>query len=553
MIDMLLGIGMVGLFISIVLLVTSLIKRTGLFKRYLILTGSFFLLVMLGVSLEDGLNGIFTFIGIVGFLAVIILIGLIIYSTIKKTGKTKKYAKMFFIPFLIMIIGFANSDISTEASLDHDEHNNHVEQQKDDKDEKESKEDPTKEKNEIKDKEKEQQDKEKDDLKNKEKTEKVDRDKKDEEAKEVTKKRDENRQTDRLGELKVHYIDVGQADATLLEVLEDGKKTTMLIDTGDWNRTDALEYLKAANVTNIDVVVGTHPHADHIGQLDKIINAFQVDEVWMSGDIASSKVFQRAIQAIDTSGANYVEPRAGENYQIGNLRVEIVSPRTIGGGLNDGSIAMRISYGGVVFLFTGDAETKAEQGMVSRGHHLKADILHLGHHGASTSTTSAFFDKVNPKVAIYSAGQSNSYGHPSPSVVNRVKNANVDLYGTDVHGTIVITTDGKTYNISTNQKGTVTATKETKPKPDPKPKPESKPNPKPEESQPKESETTNGCVDINTASKEQLETIIHIGSERSELLLEGRPYSSVEDLTRIKGIAAGRLKDIIEQGVACVK
>src|SRR5690625_1146662 len=247
MTDFLMGIGALGFFVSIILLIHSFIKRTGLIKRNLKLIGVFLLLSMLGASLEDGLSGLFTFIGIVGFLSVCILIGFIINSFLKKNGQTKRYTKLIIIPFIAMIVGFALGDHPTEASLDN-EQNNEVEDVTQDKGEKEvaagnhAKIEHTKKEKE--DQTKAQQDKEQANLKNKEQTEKADRDKKDEESKKVIKDKEKKTQTGKLGQLKVHYIDVGQADATLLEVTEDGKKTTMLIDTGDWNKTDVLDYLK---------------------------------------------------------------------------------------------------------------------------------------------------------------------------------------------------------------------------------------------------------------------------------------------------------------------
>lgn len=484
-----------------------------------------------------------------------------IQKIIKKIGKSKLSALLLMISFSFIMVGCGNVDSSSKAALNQNVNNETEDLHKDEQANNE---------NGLEKKELEQQEKAAAEQKKKEAMEKADREKKEAEAKQVDKEQKE--QAGKLGELKVHYINVGQADATLLEATDDnGKKTTMLIDTGDWNRTDALDYLTSVGITEIDIVVGTHPHADHIGQMDKILNTFNVNEVWMSGDMSSSQVFQRALQAVDDIGANYVEPRAGENYQLGNLTIDILSPASVNGNANDGSIAMRITYGSVVFLFTGDAETKAEQAMVSSGRNLKADILHLGHHGSDTSTIPAFFEKVSPKTAIYSAGKENSYGHPSPSVINRVKNADVELYGTDVHGTIVVTTDGKTYDVATNQKGTINGTLEkkkskaqtkskpesktqAKPKAETKPQTESKSKTEPtKKEKPKEQTTSASCIDINSASKEQLQNIVHIGDVRADLIIEARPFSSVDDLTRVKGIAAGRLADIVAEGKACVK
>ncbi len=129
----------------------------------------------------------------------------------------------------------------------------------------------------------------------------------------------------------------------------------------------------------------------------------------MSGDKHTSRTFERALDAVLNSDAGYHEPRAGEVFNIGSARVEVVHPKTLTGDLNHGSIAVRIVYGNAVFLFTGDAERQAESEMIERGHPLKAQVLKLGHHGSSTSSTEPFVQAVGPEVAIYSAGAGNSY------------------------------------------------------------------------------------------------------------------------------------------------
>lgn len=549
------GIGTIAFIISFVLLGNAIYKKHDTKGRYGVFLGASFVVLGIGSSLEEGLNEILIFLGTAGFLIGLVFIGLIIHAVIRKNGKTKQYAKLALIPFFIFIIGFAVADTS-EASLntdvnevveeaEHDdaENNETNDQEKEAQAERERLEKEN-ERAEQKAAEKlKQEERDAAELKKKEAIEKADREKKEAEAKQAQKEQ-EKKDAAPLGQLKVHYINVGQADATLLEATDrDGKKSTLLIDTGDWNKTDALDYLHSVGVTAIDVMVGTHPHADHIGQMDKIINAMPVKEVWMSGDTSSSAVFQRILQAIDANDINYHEPRTGETFQIGDLAVDILGPASLTGNANDSSVSMRIVYGGVSFVFTGDAETKAEQTMVSSGMDLSADVLHLGHHGSDTSTIPTFFEKVNPKTAIYSAGN-NSYGHPSPSVINRVKDANVDLYGTDIHGTIVITTDGKTYDVATNQTGTITAPKETKQAP--------KEKVVAEPTKAKSSGNSN-CIDINTASATELQGIIHIGPARADLVIAGRPYERIENLTRVSGIAAGRLADIMAEGKACVK
>lgn len=359
-----------------------------------------------------------------------------------------------------------------------------------------------------------------------------------------------------LQELQVHYIDVGQADATLLQYADGEDVYTLLFDTGDWRRNDVLNYLANQNISTIDLIVTSHPHADHIGQLAEIVNTYDVGEVWMSGNEASSNTYIEAAEAVLNSDADYHEPRTGEEFSIGPLDITVLYPSSVTGDLNEESVSLRMTYGDVVFVFTGDAEKGAEAAMVQSGMTLDADILQLGHHGSKTSSTSSFIEAVNPDVAIYSAAIDSQYGHPDAEVVDRVQQAGIDLYGTDVHGTVIVTTDGQTYDITTKEDGTVSPGStgsssssssgqgKTENKPKKEDTPPSEPEPKPE--------PTGDCIDINSASIEDVQEIIHIGPARAEDLVNLRPFSSVNDLKRISGIGPARIDDINAQGKACV-
>lgn len=310
----------------------------------------------------------------------------------------------------------------------------------------------------------------------------------------------------------VHYIDVGQGDATLLQ----GPDFTILIDAGRHDQDDVVPYLQRTGITEMDLVVGTHPHADHIGQLDKVLETFPVKEIWMSGDMHTTRTFERVIDAIASSGAEYYEPRAGEEFQIGSISIEVINPAELTGDFHEGSISLRATYGEVTFLFTGDAEKQTEEAILTRGHNVKAQVFQLGHHGSSTSNTRSFLEAVQPELAIYSAARNNDYGHPHREVMALLEELQIPVHGTDTEGTIIIETDGQNFTIQANRV------------------------------------TTTDCVNINAASVEQLAEIIHIDGERAQALIELRPFAKVEDLTRINGIGAGRIKDIIEQGLACV-
>lgn len=352
----------------------------------------------------------------------------------------------------------------------------------------------------------------------------------------------EEKDSTKLEELQVHYIDVGQADATLLQYSDGEENYNILFDAGDWRGNEVVSYLTANDVSIIDLVIISHPDADHIGQLEKVMNAFDVGEVWMSGNESSSQTFERAIEAVLESDADYHEPRAGEGFDIGPLALDVLYPDNISGKANEESISVLFTYGSVKFLFTGDADRAGESYMRNQ-FDVNADVLHLGHHGSKTSSDPGFVDAVSPRIAIYSAGAGNSYGHPSPEVVSIIQDRNIELYGTDGNGTIIITTDGKTIQ-DTETDVTVKSIPVTEPA-------------STEEEPPAEEETSDvtssGCVNINEASVEKVQEIIHIGPERAQDLIDLRPYAKVDNLDKLSGIGPARIADIKSEGKACVQ
>jgi beta-lactamase superfamily II metal-dependent hydrolase len=245
------------------------------------------------------------------------------------------------------------------------------------------------------------------------------------------------------GTLTAYFFDVDQGDAILLV----GPDFTILIDAGRHDRNDVLPHLEQVGIESIDLMVGTHPHADHIGQFVEVLEAYPVGEVWMSGDINTSATFENTIDAIAASGAAYHEPRAGEVYEIGSARLEVVNPTHIGDDANDGSVAFRLIFGDVAFMFTGDAELAAEAEMVASGLDLRAQILKLGHHGSDTSSSLRFLQAVAPEVAIWSAGTDNTYGHPHRSTLNRLARLGIEVHGTAKESTIIVCTNGQTYKV----------------------------------------------------------------------------------------------------------
>lgn len=249
-------------------------------------------------------------------------------------------------------------------------------------------------------------------------------------------------------DLVVLFLDVGQGDATLL--VQGG--TTVLIDTGRYQASDVVETVQTLGIDTLDLVVVTHPHADHIGQFDRLVDAVTITETWWSGATTTSLTFGRALDALERSGAAYEEPRSGDAAVIGDLLLEVVNP-PVGVDLtdvHDSGLAVRVTYGSFRVLFTGDAEAPTEGRMVASDPALlEAEVLQVGHHGSRTSTVPEFLAAVSPEVAVYSAGVGNPYGHPHPEVIERLRAADIEVYGTELHGTVAISSDGQRWSVQT--------------------------------------------------------------------------------------------------------
>ncbi|MGB6872723.1 MAG: lamin tail domain-containing protein [Dehalococcoidia bacterium] len=244
------------------------------------------------------------------------------------------------------------------------------------------------------------------------------------------------------GTLTVHFIDVGQGDSILLDLGD----IEVLIDGGE-KSPGVVSYIDDYVDGSLEVMIATHPHADHIGGLIAVLDAFEVDEIWLNGDTSTSQTYSQFMSAVDSEGAEMFVARRGDTIQAGNLTFNVLHPVNLSGTTNDNSIVLSLSYGQVDFLFTGDAEQQAEASILAEGIVPDVEVLKVGHHGSRTASSIQFLQAAKPEYAIYMAGQGNSYGHPHQETICNLWEIDAEIYGTDIHGTIVITTDGETYNL----------------------------------------------------------------------------------------------------------
>ena len=252
------------------------------------------------------------------------------------------------------------------------------------------------------------------------------------------------------GQLKVHFLDVGQADSILVQ-MPNGQN--MLVDAGNNDDgTMVVSYLKKSGVKQIDYLVGTHPHEDHIGGLDTVIKGFEIGKVYMPKVTTTTKTFEDVLKAVQAKGLKITTAKAGvEILNTAGLNATMLAPnKTEYDDMNNYSAVIKVTYGQVSFLLTGDAEEQSEFEMLASSvTTLKADVLKVGHHGSNSSTSVGFLKAVNPKYAVISVGTGNDYGHPHKETLQKLNGMKV--YRTDLNGTIVFTTDGKDINVTTEK------------------------------------------------------------------------------------------------------
>ena len=318
--------------------------------------------------------------------------------------------------------------------------------------------------------------------------------------------------------LEIHFMDVGQGAAVLLRTPE----AAVLVDAG--RDETAAAYLASIGVGSLDLAVATHAHADHIGGFEHLFRALPVHRLWYNGQTHTTRTFERFIDAVLDSEAAYYEPSRGERIEFSDLVITVLHPlgsaADYTGHLHDMNIVLRAEYGEFSVLLTGDAEVVTELEIIRSGMKIASTVLKLGHHGSRTSSSLQFLRAVSPQAVVYQAAADNPYGHPHDEVIVRARDiVGAAVYGTDHHGTVTIVTDGTSYRVTTESR--------------------------------RETGDSDACVEINTAPVEELSRIIHVGEERAQQIVSLRPFRSLGELVRIRGIGEARLRAIVEQGLVC--
>ena len=268
--------------------------------------------------------------------------------------------------------------------------------------------------------------------------------------KEVQSTTTQNRKTEQVintsdaDNLKVHFIDVGQADSILIEQNNE----YMLIDAG--NNEDGqllVNYFNNLGITSFKYVFGTHAHEDHIGGLDEIIENFTIENFYMPEVITTTKTFEDVLDALEAKQVAFQTPKINDELTLKDSKIKVLSILNDDEDLNDTSIVLRLKYGTTSFLFTGDASSTIEKNILNK--EIQSDVLKLGHHGSRYSTSKEFLKKVSPTYAIISVGKNNSYNHPHSEVFKRLNEQNVKIYRTDEQGTIIAESNGTIINFTT--------------------------------------------------------------------------------------------------------
>lgn len=255
-----------------------------------------------------------------------------------------------------------------------------------------------------------------------------------------------NTQQASADKMYVSFIDVGQGNCTLLRC--GGK--AILVDSGEVGAAQTvINYIKNLGIDELNCVLVTHPHTDHMGAMTKILYEFKIDDLIMpeipEEIIPTNKTYEKFLTAVSDNAGSVIAAKPGETYSYGEMTLEIFAPLRDYDNLNDMSAVSRISYGDTSVMFTGDATTTVEKDLLKKNIDYSATVLNVGHHGSKTSSSEAWLRAVNPKYAVICCGVNNDYGHPHSVITKRLEELGIEYFETDLLGTIVFESDSKNF------------------------------------------------------------------------------------------------------------
>ncbi len=322
---------------------------------------------------------------------------------------------------------------------------------------------------------------------------------------------------------KVHFIDVGQGDAILIQT----PSKNVLVDGGE-RRGGVVDYLLDLTIDTLHLLISTHPHADHIGALPDVLTKFAVLEVIDPGVVHTTNLFTRYLKTIDSLEIPFVVGRAGMKRDLhDHAYMELLHPvDPTEKHLNDASIVVMLVLEQVTVLLTGDIEKRSEAEILSRYPDIQSNVLKVAHHGSITSSSDDFLKAVSPEVSVIFCKADNNYGFPHDQTLSLLSSVKSKILRTDICGTIIMATDGDACFWTTEKDGSFVI--------------------------PEHSNDAGSPVDVNSASIDELTRIIHIGPSRAQQLVTLRPILLLDDLLYIQGIDEKRLDDIKRQNIAFV-
>lgn len=239
--------------------------------------------------------------------------------------------------------------------------------------------------------------------------------------------------------MQVHFLDVEQGLSIVVQLGDE----VLIYDGGDRDTSSfVVSYIEDLGITEIDYMISSHYDSDHLAGLIGCLKSYDVKNVIGSNYEHNSKLYTSFMDAVKDEGLKMQHPEVGTKYAFGDAEITILAPKEITDDSNANSVAIKLSYGSSDFIFTGDADYGSEREMVASGIRLDCEVLSLAHHGSSTGNSSLFLEKTTPEFAVISCGKNNGYGHPHVEVVELLEAMEIDVFRSDVQGTVIASTDG---------------------------------------------------------------------------------------------------------------